>query len=83
MTKPKMVPCKGSGQKVYGSDEPTGTVYCSVCGNSALPMKTTVVDGKKEYSVPEHECRANPYRRKGAKTKSSNRRRLRRDSGRR
>ena len=46
MTEPKMVRCEGSGQRVRGPDEPSGTVFCSVCGNSALPMKTTFVDAK-------------------------------------
>ena len=63
MTKPKMVRCPGSGQKVLGSDEQDGTVFCSVCGTSGLPMKTTTTaDGKKEFSVPVHERRANPPR---------------------
>ena len=67
MTKPKMVHCEGSGQKVFGPDEPTGTVQCFKCGNSILPMQTTVVDGKKQYFVPEHKRRANPPRPRGAK----------------
>jgi hypothetical protein len=83
MTKPKMVRCEGSGQEVEDADEPTGTVQCRKCGNSALLMKTTVVDGKVHHSVPEHKRRANPYRRKGLKMAPSNRRVSRRDSGRR
>ena len=83
MTKPKMIRCSGSGQRVDGPDEPTGTVFCTVCGNSALPMKTTHVDGQRHFSVPEHERRANPYRRPGVKKSANNRRMSRRDSGRR
>lgn len=41
VTQPKMIPCEGSGPLVYGPDEPDGTVYCSKCGRSGLPMKTT------------------------------------------
>lgn len=83
MTKPKMIRCKGSGQEVDGADEPTGTVQCHKCGNSALIMKTTILNGKEHYFVPEHLCRANPYRRKGVKRTANNRRITRRDSGRR
>ena len=84
MTKPKMIRCEGSGQEVDGPDEPTGTVQCFKCGNSILPMKTTVVDGKKQYSVPEHKRRANPPRPKGAKKAPKPRTRGGgRDSGRR
>jgi|GEM_PF-5174541 len=82
MTQPKMVPCEGSGQIVYGPDEPTGTVQCFKCGDSTLPMKTTIVAGKKQHSVPEHKCRANAFRRMGAKKAASYRRTPRRDSGR-
>ena len=82
MTKPKMVRCEGSGQEVEGADEPTGTVQCHKCGNSALIMKTTMIDGKERYSVPVHQRRANPFRRKGVKTVPSRRRISRRDSGR-
>ena len=67
MTKPKMIRCEGSGRKVDGPDEPDGTVQCRVCGTSFLPMKTkTSLSGVKEFSVSEHERRANPYRPKGA-----------------
>ena len=83
MTEPKMVRCEGSGQEVEGADEPTGTVQCRKCGNSALRMKTTVVDGKEHHFVPEHKRRANPYRRKGVKTTPSSRKISPRDSGRR
>ena len=83
MTKPKMVRCSGSGQRVYGPDEPTGTVFCTVCGDSSLTMKTSVIDGKKEFSVPEHERRANPPHRKGVRAAPSSRMASRRDSGRR
>jgi hypothetical protein len=83
MTEPKMVRCEGSGQELEGADEPTGTVLCRQCGNSALLMKTTVVDGKERHFVPEHKRRANPYRRRGVKRAPSNRRVYRRDSGRR
>lgn len=63
MTKPKMVRCEGSGHIVFGSDEPDGTVYCSRCGRSFLPMLTTTLpNGKKQFSVSEHERRANPPR---------------------
>jgi hypothetical protein len=82
MTQPKMVHCEGSGQVVYGPDEPTGTVQCFKCGNPTLPMKTTVVDGKEHYSVPEHKRRANPLRSKGVKRASRYQRTSRRDSGR-
>jgi len=67
MTPPKMIRCEGSGQQVYGEDEPDGTVFCSKCGTSGLRMVTAVVDGKKQYSVPEHKRRANPPRPRGAK----------------
>ena len=83
MTPPNMIRCEGSGQVVYGPDEPTGTVQCFNCGNSALPMKTTVVDGKEHYSVPEHKRRANPPRPKGVKRAPRYQRTSRRDSGRR
>jgi len=83
LTKPKMVRCEGGGQEVEGADEPTGTVQCHKCGNSALIVKRTLVDGKVRYFVPAHQRRANPFRRKGAKTVPSNRRISRRDSGRR
>lgn len=83
MTQPKMIRCEGSGQEVYGPDEPTGTVQCFKCGNSALIMKTTVIDGKERYSVPEHKRRANPYRRKAVKQAPVSRGMSRRDSGRR
>lgn len=83
VTKPKMVQCPGNGQEVYGPDEPTGTVFCNVCGNSILPMKTTVIEGKGHYSVPEHQCRANPMRRKGVKKAPNSRRVSRRSTSRR
>lgn len=83
MTQPKMIRCEGSGQEVQGPDEPDGTVFCSKCGTSGLPMKTTVVDGKKRYYVPEHKRRANPFRFKGAKKAPRYQRTSRRDSGRR
>jgi len=67
MTEAKMKRCEGSGQKVYGEDEPDGTVFCSKCGTSGLRMVTAVVDGKKQYSVPEHKRRANPPRPRAAK----------------
>lgn len=82
MTQPKMIHCEGSGQEVYGEDEPDGTVFCSKCGTSGLSMKTTVVDGKKRYYVPEHKRRANPFRREGARRAPSYRRTSRRGSGR-
>lgn len=83
MTKPKMERCPGSGQKVLGEDEPDGTAFCGVCGTSGLPMKTASVDGKKQYSVPEHQRRANPFRRKRVKKAPRYQRKTRRDSGRR
>jgi hypothetical protein len=49
---PKNAPCPGSGQRVYGN-EPTGTVFCKICGN-ALAMRTTIIDGKQQFSVPDH-----------------------------
>jgi hypothetical protein len=53
---PKKVPCPGSGQKVYGPDEPDGTVQCRVCGRSFLSMnKTTTTDGKNQLSVSDHD----------------------------
>ena len=82
MTQAKMVHCEGSGQVVYGQDEPTGTVQCFKCGNSALIMKTTDVDGKEHYSVPEHKRRANSFRPKGVKRAPRYQRTSRRDSGR-
>lgn len=52
---PKRVPCPGSGHIVFGPDEPNGTVFCTVCGNPMLPMnKTTLADGKIQYSVSDH-----------------------------
>jgi hypothetical protein len=48
----KSVPCPGSGQRVH-RPEPTGTVFCKVCGNT-LAMRTTVINGKLQCSVPEH-----------------------------
>jgi hypothetical protein len=83
MTEPTMIRCEGSGQEAEVPDEPTGTFQCRKCGNSALQMKTTVVDGKTRYFVPEHKRRTNPYRRRGVKTAPSTRRMSRRDSGRR
>ena len=83
MTKPKMIRCSGSGQRVDGPDEPTGTVFCTVCGDSSLTMKTSVIDGKKEFSVPEHKRRADPPRPKGVRVAPTSRRTSRRDSGRR
>jgi hypothetical protein len=85
MTKPKMVRCPGSGQKVIGDDEQDGTVFCRECDNSRLPMKTaTTADGKKEFSVPVHKRRANPPRPRGrSRAAQPSRRGGRRDSGRR
>ena len=84
MTKPKMVRCPGSGDKRYGPNGQWGTVDCSQCLATQLPIKTTTTaDGKKEFSVPEHTRRANPIRRKGASVASPTRRDTRRDSGRR
>ncbi len=69
MTKPKMIRCPGSGQKVLGPDEPDGTVFCSVCGTGFLRMKKTMTaDGKEELSVSEHTRRANPVRPKSGQT---------------
>lgn len=63
MTKPKMVRCEGSGQIVFGEDEPDGTVYCSRCGTSFLRMVTTTLpNGKNQLSVSIHERRASPPR---------------------
>lgn len=84
MTQPKMIRCEGSRQEVYGPDEPTGTVQFFSCGNSILPMKATVVEGKKQFSVPEHKRRLNPFRPKGVKKNLRPRPRGgRRDSGKR
>lgn len=88
MTKPKMMTCPGSGRKVFGEDEPDGTVQCMhpKCGTSGLVMKKTVTaDGKVEFSVPKHECRVNPIRikRKGRRPVPPRDRGGRRDSGRR
>ena len=83
MTQPKMIRCEGSGQVVYGPDEPTGTVQCFKRGNSALPMRTAVVDGKEQYSLPEHKRRANPFRRKGVKKAPVGRKPSSRNPGRR
>ena len=81
MTNPKMVRCPGSGQRVDGPDENDGTVFCSVCHMSFLPMTTTTTeDGKMEFSVSEHMRRANPLRIKGVPKKR--RVRTRGDSGR-
>jgi hypothetical protein len=71
MTKPQMIRCLGSGRRVEGPDEPDGTVQCRVCGTSFLRMKTTATaDGKKVFSVSEHERRANPVRLKGVRRRS-------------
>lgn len=85
MTKPKMVRCEGSGQRVDGPDEPDGTVFCSVCGTSFVLMKkTTLRTGEVQLSVAEHKRRANPYRRRiGVRPTPPSRRPSRRDSGRR
>jgi len=81
MTNPKMVRCPGSGQKVDGPDENDGTVFCSVCGWSFLPMTATTIEGEKmEFSVSEHMRRANPPRIKGVPKKR--RGKTRGDSGR-
>lgn len=70
MTNPKMVHCPGSGQKVDGPEENDGTVSCSVCHMSFLPMTTTTTEGgKTEFSVSEHMRRANPPRFKGVPKK--------------
>jgi hypothetical protein len=84
MTQPKMVRCEGSGQKVYGPDEQDGTVQCRhpKCGTSGSKTVTTIVDGKKQYSVPEHKHRANPFRRQGVKKATSYQRKSARDSSR-
>jgi hypothetical protein len=88
MTKPKMVRCEGSGQIVFGSDEPDGTVFCSRpgCSETRLAMVTTMLsNGEKQFSVPDHERRASPPRVKGARLTPRPKRRgiSRRDSGRR
>jgi uncharacterized Zn finger protein (UPF0148 family) len=75
-----MVRCPGSGQKVDGPDENEGTVFCSVCGMSFLPMTTTTDGGKIEFSVSEHMRRANPPRIKDISKKR--RGKTRADSGR-
>jgi len=81
MTNPKMVRCPGSGQKVDGPDENDGTVFCSVCGRSFLPMTATTIEGEKmEFSVSVHMRRANPPRIKGVPKKR--RVKTRGDSGR-
>jgi uncharacterized Zn finger protein (UPF0148 family) len=80
MTNPRMVRCPGSGQKVDGPDENEGTVFCSVCGMSFLPMTTTTDGGKIEFSVSEHMRRANPPRIKGVPKKRRDR--MRGDRGR-
>ena len=81
MTNPRMERCPGSGQRVDGPDENDGTVFCSVCHMSFLPMTTTTTEGgKKEFSVSEHMRRANPPRIKGVPKKR--RVRTRGDSGR-
>jgi len=48
----KSVPCPGSGQRVYGP-ETTGSAFCKVCGNT-LAMRTTIIDGKRQFSMPDH-----------------------------
>jgi hypothetical protein len=84
VTKPKMMLCPGSGQKVYGEDEPDGTVYCNKCGTSGLQMlKTKTVTGKLEFSVSDHKCRVNPIRPTGRPRVTPSRKGGRRDSGRR
>lgn len=85
MTLPKMVRCEGSGQEVDGPDEPTGTVQCRQhkCGRSDLVIRRAVVDGVEHCYVPEHKCRANPFRPKGAKKAPRYQRTSRRDPGRR
>ena len=74
LTKPKMVRCEGGGQEVEGADGADRHGPVSRCGNSALIVTRTVVDGKERYFEPVHQRRANPFRRKGAKTVPSNRR---------
>jgi hypothetical protein len=56
-------------REVYGgADEPLmGTVHCLKCGDSTLRMKTTVIDGKKRYLVPDHQRRADQFAAKGVK----------------
>jgi hypothetical protein len=88
MTKPKMVRCEGSGQIVFGMDEPDGTVFCSRpgCSETRLSMVTTTLpNGEKQLSVPEHERRANPLQVKSARRtpRPKGRRNSRRDGGRR
>lgn len=51
---PKKQRCPGSHRRVFGPDELTGTVYCSVCGDATLPMETIVNDGVDTFRVPLH-----------------------------
>ena len=78
---PKKERCPGSGDPVDGPDEPDGTVGCRICGTSFLPMRTTVKDGKKWFSLPEHDrtVRTRPRKKGGP----PNRRNSPRRSGRR
>lgn len=78
---PKKKRCPGSHQRVLGPDEPTGTVYCSVCGDSSLPMETVVVGGVQCFRVPLHY--RTPHKLARIKANRSTRRQSRRDSGRR
>jgi hypothetical protein len=61
---PKKIRCRGSGQKVDGQDEPTGTVQCGVCGNNTLYMQRAVDgEGKEPLSIPSHDRVVYPARR--------------------
>ena len=71
LTKPKMVRCEGGGQEAEAGE---------IVGH-ALEAEKALAAGIG--FVPAHQRRANPFRRKGAKTVPSNRRISRRDSGRR
>lgn len=52
---PTLERCPGSGRRVYGPDEPGGTVLCSECGRSFLRMETVIEGEKKVFRVAEHQ----------------------------
>lgn len=69
--------CPGSGDIVFGPDEPDGTVQCFKCGKSFLPMEKRLIDGVEKFFVPKHTRPARKAKKKGLSKSSTSRRRLR------
>jgi hypothetical protein len=87
MTEPKKVRCEAIGRKVYPALASDDIDYCpnSKCRMPFVPIKkTTLPDGKVEFTIDYHKRRLNPFRPRGQRGASpTHNGKTRRERGRR